>query len=608
LFLTEQHHLYLRLKGYIFLLMSCFFLAYPSVSQNQQSIDSLEHIYASTHLDINDRLALLKELSEEHPDISERIGYSNELIELATTAGRGEFIIAGYLQQGAALRLRGDLMEALNAFIKSAETAIRHNLQRDLGLSHIAAADIYSIMDNHEDAVHYYHRGIKILREENDSLGLASALLNAGDEYFNYEELDSALVYFEESGELFEHIDYEVGKAYNLGNIGLVYAKKGETGKAETNINEAISILDRLEDYYPICVYLTYISDIYRDKGNNQLALKFAKESYQLALRYGLKQEISDASLKLYKLYDAAGDVDQGFYYYRQHIVYRDSVNNISEVQETARLRADFEIAQKQLEVDLLTERQENQRISMIASIVAAISVALLALGLFMRYRFIYKTNQIIQAEKARSDELLLNILPEETAKELKEFGKVQAKRFDSVTVMFTDFRSFTSYAENISPEQLVESVDYYFSKFDEIMDRYDLEKIKTVGDAYLCAGGLPYPTKDHAIKMIHAAKDILAVMEQAKNDEKSIVSFDIRIGIHTGPVVAGVVGSKKFAYDIWGDTVNVASRMESNAETNHINISKTTYDLVKDKFSCLYRGDIAIKNRSNIEMYYVEG
>lgn len=595
------------LRRYTVLVMSCFFLASPLVGQDQHLIDSLEDVYTTHSLAVDEELDILKVLAEEHPDIGARLAYSNQLIELALPKDRGYYIISGYLQKGGALRLRGDMKEALNAFIKAAETAIQYDLQRDLGLSHIAAADIYSIMDNHDDAIHYYQRGINILRGENDPIGLATALLNTGDEYFNYNELDSALVYFKESGELFERNDYEQGKAYNLGNIGLVYAKKGEIIKAEKNINEAISILERSEDYYPICVYLTYISDIYRDKGNNPLALKFAKESYQLGQRYGLKQEISDASLKIYELYEKAGDVEEGFFYYKQHIVYRDSVNNISEVQETARLRADFEIAQKQLEVDLLTERQQSQRISMIASIIAAISVTLLALGLFMRYRFIYRTNQIIQAEKNRSDELLLNILPEETAKELKEYGKVRAKRFDSVTVMFTDFRSFTSYAENIPPELLVESVDYYFSKFDEIMDRYGLEKIKTVGDAYLCAGGLPYPTKDHAIKMVRAAKDILLVMEQAKNDKKSIVSFDIRIGIHTGQVVAGVVGSKKFAYDIWGDTVNVASRMEGNAATNHINISKSTFDLVKDEFTCLHRGEIAIKNRSNVEMYYVE-
>jgi len=200
-----------------------------------------------------------------------------------------------------------------------------------------------------------------------------------------------------------------------------------------------------------------------------------------------------------------------------------------------------------------------------------------------------------------------LNILPEETAEELKQNGKVQAKKFDSVTVLFTDFEGFTNFAENLSPEKLVESVDFYFSKFDEIMEKYDLEKIKTVGDSYMCAGGLPFPTEDHAQKMVQAGFEIAAFVKEAKKtNDKDQTRFDIRIGINTGPVVAGVVGTKKFSYDIWGDTVNIASRMESNSEPGKINISENTYELIKDTFDCEYRGKIKAKNRGMMKMYFV--
>jgi adenylate cyclase len=233
--------------------------------------------------------------------------------------------------------------------------------------------------------------------------------------------------------------------------------------------------------------------------------------------------------------------------------------------------------------------------------------VFLIAIGLFRRYRFIQKTNTIIEAEKKRSDDLLMNILPEETAHELKHNGKVQAKRFESVTVLFTDFEGFTQYAENLAPEKLVESIDYYFSKFDAIIEKYDLEKIKTSGDSYMCAGGLPFPTDDHAHKMIYAAQEILDfVTESYMDNPLQQTRFKIRIGINTGPVVAGVVGTKKFAYDIWGDTVNIASRMETNSIPGKINISENTYQLIKDSFECEYRGEVEVKNRGMMKMYFV--
>jgi class 3 adenylate cyclase len=274
-----------------------------------------------------------------------------------------------------------------------------------------------------------------------------------------------------------------------------------------------------------------------------------------------------------------------------------------------ANLQTKSEVSQKQAEVDLLNQQKRTQKIVVIAIAVALFLIFLLAVALYRRNRFMRRTKKIIEREKERSDSLLHNILPEETAAELKAYGKVAAKKFDSVTVMFTDFKNFTNYAENLSPELLVESVGYYFSKFDEIMEKHDLEKIKTVGDAYMCAGGLPFPSKDHALNMLKAAFEILDFVEASiKKEDSDHYDFEIRIGINTGPVVAGVVGSKKFSYDIWGDTVNVAARMEAMSETGKINISKTTYELVKNEYDCEYRGEIEAKNKGKIKMYFVKG
>lgn len=215
-----------------------------------------------------------------------------------------------------------------------------------------------------------------------------------------------------------------------------------------------------------------------------------------------------------------------------------------------------------------------------------------------------------LQQEKDKTEELLLNILPKETAEELKLNNKVVPRNYELATVLFTDFKGFTKIAEKLTPSELVYEIDYCFKKFDNIISKYRIEKIKTIGDAYMCAAGLPKEDKKNASEAVKAALDIRNFMlkheEQCKKEKK--FCFEIRIGLHTGKVVAGVVGIKKYAYDIWGDTVNIAARMESSGEPGKINISGDTYQLIKNKFNCTYRGKIEAKNKGEIDMYFVEG
>ena len=221
----------------------------------------------------------------------------------------------------------------------------------------------------------------------------------------------------------------------------------------------------------------------------------------------------------------------------------------------------------------------------------------------------IEKQKDVIQKEKERSDELLLNILPSEVAEELKEKGYTTAKSFDEVTILFSDIKGFTHVAERMTAQELVKEIDTYFSAFDHIMQLYGLEKIKTIGDAYIAAGGLPEGNSANASKVVDAAIAMQNAVENFKKEriEKDLPHFELRIGIHTGPVVAGVVGIKKFQYDIWGDTVNMAARMEQSGVPGKINISQYTYDKVKDQFICTHRGKIEAKNKGDVDMYFVE-
>jgi|JI10StandDraft_1071094.scaffolds.fasta_scaffold109133_1 class 3 adenylate cyclase len=212
------------------------------------------------------------------------------------------------------------------------------------------------------------------------------------------------------------------------------------------------------------------------------------------------------------------------------------------------------------------------------------------------------------EQERNKSDKLLLNILPEEVADELKEKGLVTPVLFESTTIMFTDFKGFTQIAEKMTPQELIKELDGCFTQFDKITEHYNLEKLKTIGDSYMCAGGIPKVTTTHAIDSCLAALEIQSFMNQMKEIKQmmNIPYWELRLGIHSGSVLAGVVGEKKFAYDIWGDTVNTASRMESSGTPGRINISYATYELVKDFFDCDYRGEVNAKNKGFVKMYYL--
>ena len=264
-------------------------------------------------------------------------------------------------------------------------------------------------------------------------------------------------------------------------------------------------------------------------------------------------------------------------------------------------------------EAELAQQKSESAR-NFLLMLVAFVLV--LATLFYLRYRAKRRTadqlveqNKIIEAEQKRSDELLLNILPPAIAQELKTKNKVAARQYEQATVMFVDFTGFTRLSELLGPEELVAELDYCFSNFDRIIGQYRIEKIKTVGDAYICASGLSDKNASPS-DMVKAALEIQDFLQhlKAQHMNQGLPYFEARVGIHTGPVVAGVVGEKKFAYDIWGDTVNIAARMEETCEPGRVNVSESAYWLAKYEFEWDSRGKIAAKNKGLMDMYYVTG
>ena len=218
------------------------------------------------------------------------------------------------------------------------------------------------------------------------------------------------------------------------------------------------------------------------------------------------------------------------------------------------------------------------------------------------------RTAQLEEA-KGKSDELLLNILPAEVADELKAKGKSAPRMYKSASVLFTDFVGFTATSAKMEPKKLIEKLDAYFVEFDKITSRYGIEKIKTIGDAYMCASGIPVENENNALSLTLAGLQLKTYCERLKTEQQAHgeVFWDLRLGIHSGPIIAGVVGVKKFAYDVWGDTVNTASRVESNGDLNTLNVSETTYNKIKDYFVCDFEKEVNAKGKGIMKIYQVD-
>ncbi len=356
------------------------------------------------------------------------------------------------------------------------------------------------------------------------------------------------------------------------------YVRMGQYGEARQRFSEGVILSDQHQELLKERMYIYCAgAELFDSLKQYDVALKYSKEYRKIY------DEIKDDSTQT----SVNKAIDQFTY-----------------KQEKIELRHQQELTNEKLEF----QKKQN--------IYIGIGFVFVLLGGVYLYQSLHKQRiatktissqkEIISIEKHRSEELLLNILPADIAGELKEKGSAQAKLYNDVTVLFTDFKNFTNASEQLTPQELVDELHSCFKVFDEIINKYKIEKIKTIGDAYLAVCGLPLADEHHAERMVHAAIEIRDFMKQRRT-ELGEKTFEIRIGINSGSVVAGIVGVKKFAYDIWGDTVNTAARMEQNSKAGRINISQSTYDLVKDKFACEYRGGVEAKNKGILKMYFVE-
>ncbi|MEM8527012.1 MAG: adenylate/guanylate cyclase domain-containing protein [Bacteroidota bacterium] len=551
------------LRHYI-LLLCCLF----TLGLSAQSTADLEKQLTNATTD-SDKLSLHYQLAElylSHGNEEKSIDHSEKVIALAKTTGEKTLLVSAYLLNG-------------NAYYKDREyrkAAAKYRNGLDYAKS---AGEIELAIESYLELI----QTTKRLRDDKKAARLAEESLTYLKQNSNYKKLKGR----------------EVSSRNEVAKIERERAAlKKEKSELENQINSLRSNQAQLSnDNSRLSQQNTSLNRRQKELAEEKAAVEEEKAAAEEQVSKQ-QEDIDKMSARQAKI-ELAAKV-------KEKII--DSLEHKREIDA-------MQLENK--EVSLQNARLRLSRSRYVGGVIVSLLllVGLLARLFYNRYKtkktaneLLEEKNKTIAEERERSDELLLNILPANIADELKTTGRAKARKFPEVTVMFADFRNFTKMSEVLTPEQLVREIDECFKAFDMIISQYpDIEKIKTIGDAYMCASGLS-DRKTLPSDIVQAALEFQEYLDDIKRTKRSqgLPYFEARIGLHTGPVVAGVVGSRKFAYDIWGDTVNTAARMEQKCEVGQVNISQSTYTRIKYQFECQYRGRIEAKNKGMIEMYYV--
>ncbi|HEY0060429.1 MAG TPA: adenylate/guanylate cyclase domain-containing protein [Flavisolibacter sp.] len=541
---------------------------------------------------------------------------------------------------------KGRYVETLDYWSQSLQKF--EELKDDIGIANMLnnIGAIYFNQGADAKALEYTLKSLQVAERIGDTLRIVSALINVGNTYYNKKDpvalgyllrviplvekgqnMEEYVVVTGNIGEIyFDKGDYAKAAAYfnksikaadtttssafSYSGIGKIKLKEGKFSEALYYHNQALGLAKKFEDKLQEVRGLRGIADVYFKMKNEPLAFQYYNRARVVAEGMDdLQVELRDLYGEMAKAYSKGGNYSEAFAYQSLYSDLNDTLYNIESKKKLNQLQFDFELSKKEVEINLKEARIRSERQVRLGLIVGLVLILMIAFIIYRNSLQKTRINKILDKQKDQIEHLLLNILPKEVAYELQTSGISKPRQYNEVSILFTDFKGFTSIADKLSPTELVEDLNECFIEFDAIMEKFNLEKIKTIGDSYMCAGNLPSPDPDHVYKIVKAALAIQGFMEKhnLRRIDKGLQPWEIRIGLHVGPVVAGVVGKKKYAYDIWGSAVNIASRMESNGTPGKVNVSADTYELIKHRFDCTHRGKLTAKNLGDLDMYYVD-
>lgn len=531
----------------------------------------------------------------------------NELIQLAEQTNDTTSVAQAYMLKSYVYQSNGYLDSAFFHIFRSIELAEKINNGSLAIINCSALADLYLEQNEFDKALKSYNKGLMLVQKYQDYNNQIALIMGIGSVHYLKNEIRQALHYYLQCNSLAIKYKDEHARAQNLNNIALCYADLGDYKKGLFYYEQALTLYKEREMLGEEANAYYNIGQLYFNAKDYAQVLNYSEKGLLIATQIKSQLKTLDFYDLLANTNSKLGKFEKAYYYRTKFAELSKTLINEEKTKHVAEMEAKFQSNLKASKISILQKENELARVKASRNLGinfglggALLGVIFISLAFYLQSKKRKKLNQELSIEKQKSDSLLLNILPEEIAEELKASGHSEARLYNQVTVLFTDFVNFTGISEQMKPTELVQEIHKNFTAFDAIMEKYGIEKIKTIGDAYLAVSGLPNENPNHAKNMILAAKDIQQFMSE--NHGK----FQIRIGIHSGAVVAGIVGVKKYAYDIWGDTVNTAARMEQNSEPGKINISDATYALVKDDFTLFHRGKINAKNKGDIDMYFV--
>jgi adenylate cyclase len=529
---------------------------------------------------------------------AEAILYFDKALALVDASANPAMASGLYNNLGNAYTALGELDKALEYKLEALEISERSNNRFRIANSLGNLGNLYTRMGLWDKAMDAHRQALAINLKLKDKKGILSNYMGLAGVHFSTGQTDSSQVYFSRANRLAVEIGDVRTQAASLEKLSAIYEQKLQPDSAYLLYKEYVNLQNSLDNDRKLTeikqATLKYqfakiedsllFEQLLIDNQLREKTLLAAQQQQKLQLQQA-DLLLKEADLKLEQ--QARSEKEK-----QLEIVEKEKLIQESQVQLQ---RAELEIQSNEI------RRQNTQRKFYLAGLAL---LGVLASLIYRNARFQKKTNVIIRDEKKKSDNLLLNILPAAVAEELKEKGSARAQYHEAVSVLFTDFVGFTQVSEALSPEQLVQELNECFSAFDRIIYDHGLEKIKTIGDAYMAVAGLPAYSPGHAEKAVEAALELVDFIEKRRKTRN--FGFEVRIGIHSGPVIAGIVGTRKFAYDIWGDTVNIAARMESSGAPGRVNISEAAYQLVKGRFAFEPRGKVMAKNKGEMDMYFV--
>ena len=519
---------------------------------------------------------------------------------------------------GAIYLAQGVYPKALEQFQKSLVICEDLNDEEGMAVAYNNIGIIYINAGDTAKALAYYGKSVELNQKLEDKQGLAETYLNIASIKKAQADYAQALEYGKKSLALQQELSNAPGISESYGMIGEIHAARNDLSLALSNFRKELALAEETGKSDRLAVAYIHTGNVYLQQKKYTLATSFGQKALKLSEELGIITSQRDANNLLYQVYKSTGKNTEALAYHEKVLALTDSV----EAAETNKKLAQMEFAKILTEDSIKKEKEKllvkNEHQAAVSkkgqqrnvAIYIGVAVLALAAGLWIRLRYVHRARAAIHNEKARSDNLLLNILPADIADQLKTKGKAEPREFGGVSILFTDFKGFTDLSETMTPKALVAEIHHCFEAFDGIIHKYGIEKIKTIGDAYMAAGGLPVSSQESIRNTVLAALEMQSFIEAHRTQRASELkpAFRMRAGIHTGDVVAGIAGVKKFHYDIWGDAVNTASRMESSGDVGSVNISETTYELIKDEpmFKFQSRGKIHAKGKGKIGMYFV--